>query len=294
MTVDRRLHERLGYPPDARLLIVTSDDLGFTHSVNAAFIDAIDLGLLSSGSVMVPCPWFSEIAAFGRLRPDVDLGIHLTVTCECTTYRWGPVLGASAVPSLVVSDGGFPVTEDELLAQADLAELGAELRAQVALARSAGLQPTHLDSHMGVLYQRRDVYELLLQIGGEERLPVRHPRTWARDADVLASTQVAPSIAQNEHLRSAGEDLAPTGWHSFYDRTLRGLDSGVTELVLHVGYDTTELRAAYGGVEDWGAAWRKRDFDIATDDGIRSLVHELGITRIGWRDLAQLATGLGQ
>lgn len=281
------LVERLGRARDARLLIVTSDDLGFAHAVNAAFIDAIDAGFLTSGSVMVPCPWFGEIAAFGRRRPDVDLGIHLTVTSECATYRWGPVLGASAVPSLVVGDGGFPITEAEVLERADLGELEAELRAQVARARDAGIDPTHLDSHMGVLYQRDDVLAILARIAADERLPIRHPRHWA-GAHALATIDEAAGPVTNDHIASVSEGTPAEHWPSFYDATLAELMPGVTELVLHVGYDSDEVRGAYAGIEDWGADWRQRDLDAALDPVTRTAVEELGIERIGWRALAKL------
>ena len=289
MTANPSLNERLGYAPDARLLIVTSDDLGFTHAVNAAFMAAIDDGVLTSGSVMVPCPWFAEIAAFGRSRPDVDLGIHLTVTSECDTYRWGPVLGRSAVPSLVDRDGAFPRTEDELLAQADLTELEAELRAQVAAARSAGLKPTHLDNHMGVLDRRADVYNLLLRIGLDEGLPVRHPREWRRDAPYLDEDPLVPQVVQNDHIRSPGEDLPAKSWEAFYESAVTTLEPGVTELVLHVGVDTPEVRAAYGAVEAWGAAWRQRDFDAARDPSLARAIADGSLVSIGWRALAELA-----
>ena len=282
------VNARLGVEPDARVLIVTSDDLGFTHAVNTAFMTAIDTGVLTSGSVMVPCPWFSEIAAFGRSRPDVDLGIHLTVTCECDGYRWGPVLGPSAVPSLVDADGAFPRTEDELLAKADLAELEAELRAQIATARAAGLAPTHLNNHMGVLDRRADVYSLLLRLGVDEGLPVRHPRTWRRNASYLDQDPLAADTVQNDHMRSPGEDLPDDGWPAFYDAAVRTLEPGITELVLHVGLDTDEIRAAYGTEEAWGAAWRQRDFEAAMDPRLVRTIADEGITQIGWRALADV------
>lgn len=284
-TAGHSLAERLGYPAHARLLIVTSDDLGFTHSVNAAFIAAIDAGLLTSGSVMVPCPWFAEIAAFGRARPDVDLGIHLTLTCETDALRWGPVLGA-AVPSLRDADGAFPRTEAEVLANLELDELAAELAAQLRLAREAGVRATHLDSHMGVLYQQPDVYQVLLDLAATEGLPVRHPRTWMPDVPHLAPPSPA-GIVQNDHLRSVGQGVRPTHWMATYEAYLSTLPVGVTELVLHVGRDDDELRAAYDGEDDWGAAWRQRDLEAALDPRLADLA-AADVVRIGWGVLAAL------
>src|SRR5260370_27956276 len=140
------LAERLGYPADARLLIVHLDDLGLLHAVNAAAVVAFETGVANSGSLMVPCPWFAEAAAYARAHPQLDLGLHLTFTSERPSYRWGPVLGPAAVPSLLDGDGYFPTAWDETR-RLDLRELEAELRAQLDRPRLLGGRPTPLDSH---------------------------------------------------------------------------------------------------------------------------------------------------
>src|SRR6476659_1414325 len=96
-----RLAEKLGYRPNARLLIVHADDLGFAKAVNEAFFAALKTGLVNSGSAMVPCPWFSEIAAFAREHPETDIGLHLTLTSETDAHKWQPSAGPEMVPSLV-------------------------------------------------------------------------------------------------------------------------------------------------------------------------------------------------
>ena len=152
-TATKTLVERLGYPRDAKLLIVHADDLGAAHSINSASIKALESGLVSSASIMVPCPWLPEIAAYARAHPETDFGVHLTLTSEWSLYRWGPVLGKERVPTLLDSSGYLYPLENEAAAHMDIKEAEAEIRAQIARARALGIQPTHLDSHMGTLYQ---------------------------------------------------------------------------------------------------------------------------------------------
>src|SRR5947207_1758940 len=104
----RTVAERLGYPKDAKLLILHADDLGAAHSIDAATFDALDKGVISSASIMMPTPWVTEVAAYARSHPEADLGLHLTLTSEWATYRWGTVASAAAVPSLLDSTGTLP------------------------------------------------------------------------------------------------------------------------------------------------------------------------------------------
>ncbi len=97
--------ERLGYPPDAKLLIVHADDFAVAHSVDAASFDALDKNAVSSASVMVPRPWLNEVAGCAKDHASADLGLHLTLTSEWKTYRWGPVDSKDKVPSLLDSSG---------------------------------------------------------------------------------------------------------------------------------------------------------------------------------------------
>jgi len=127
----KSIAERLGYPRDAKLLIVHADDLGMAHSVNAATIKALETGLVNSGSIMVPCPWLSEIAAYARANPQADLGLHLTLTSEWTSFRWGPVSSRDRVSSLLDKDGYFYLTESDAAAHADPKQVEMEITAQI-------------------------------------------------------------------------------------------------------------------------------------------------------------------
>jgi predicted glycoside hydrolase/deacetylase ChbG (UPF0249 family) len=282
------LAERLGFERDQAVLLVTADDIGFVHSVNRAFIQGLDEGVIQSGSVMVVCPWFAEVASLAALRPSADLGVHLTLTCESPPYRWGPVLGP-LVPSLIRSDGSFPETEAEVVAHADVAEVERELRAQVDIARRAGLRLTHLDSHMGTLYHRVDFFEAMQRVAIDEHLPIRYPAPWYK-ADGLARQAGLheAQLPRIENVVSPSEEISPAGWLEYYVRAVEDLPAGVTELVFHPGFDDDEMRAAYAGIEGWGAAWRQRDIEVACDPRLREAIKRRGAVMIGWAAIAEL------
>jgi len=283
----RSLAERLGYPADAKLLIVHADDLGMAHSVNAATIKGFETGLVNSGSIMVPCPWFSEIAAYARANPQADLGLHLTLTSEWTSFRWGPVTSKDRVSSLLDKNGYFNLTESDAAAKADPKEVELEIRAQIERARAAGIQPTHLDSHMGTLYQNKALFEVFLKVAREYKLPVRVARAWFGRADFLPTT-LKPDDVFIDRVLDINQTVAPGDWAKFYTEAIKKLEPGVTEVVIHLAYDDAEMRGATADHPDWGAAWRQRDLDFFTSDAFRQLLRDEKIKLITWRELGKL------
>jgi hypothetical protein len=283
----KTIAERLGYPSDAKLLIVHADDLGMAHSVNAATIKALETGLVNSGSIMVPCPWLSEIAAFARANPQADLGLHLTLTSEWTSFRWGPVAARDKVSSLLDKDGYFRLLESEAAAQADPKEVETEINAQIERARALGIQPTHLDSHMGTLYQNKALFEVFLRVARSQKLPVRVAKAWFARADFLPSTLTADDVYIDRVL-DINPAVAPQDWARFYTDALKKLEPGVTEVVIHLASDDAEMRAATVNHPDWGAAWRQRDFEFFTSDAFRKVLQENNIKLITWRDIGKL------
>ena len=148
----RSLVERLGFEVGDRVAIVHADDIGMCHAANVGAFEALAGGPVTCGSIMVPCPWFSEAAERARAHPELDLGVHLTLTAEWARYRWGPVSSASAVPSLLDEQGVFPRTVADVLLRAKSDEVETELRAQIERALESGIDVTHLDAHMGVAF----------------------------------------------------------------------------------------------------------------------------------------------
>jgi predicted glycoside hydrolase/deacetylase ChbG (UPF0249 family) len=281
--------ERLGYPADTKLLIVHADDLGMSHSVDAASIKGLESGLVSSASLMVPCPWFSEIAAYARSHPDADLGLHLTLTSEWQPYRWGPVLPADRVKSLMAPDGYLYPTEDVAAAHIDPREAEAEIRAQVKRAMAYGIRPTHLDSHMGMLYQNRALFEALIRVARDYRLPVMISREWFANKNYLASLISPEDVLVDRHV-VASSTIPPDQWVQFYTDAIRHLEPGVTQVTIHLAYDDEEMRAITDHHPDWGAAWRQRDFDFFTSTEFRRLLDENHVKLVTYRELGKLVS----
>jgi len=147
----QNLAEKLGYPADAKLLIIHADDMGLSYSTNIACIEAFENETVNSGSVLVPCPWFPEIAGYIKTHPDLDIGIHLTITAEWDLYKWDGVLPSSEISSLINENGYFYATLQDFAVNANPEEVDKELRAQIDRAIAFGIQSTHLDNHMGSL-----------------------------------------------------------------------------------------------------------------------------------------------
>ena len=289
-TASKTLAERLGYPRDTKLLIVHADDLGMAHSINTASIKAFETGLVTSGSIMIPCSWLPEIAGFARTHPEADLGLHLTLTSEWSLYRWGPVLTKDRVPSLLDSSGYLYPLESEAAAHIDAKEAEAEIRAQIARAKALGIQPTHLDSHMGTLYQNKALFDTLLRVARENKLPIRLSRELVASAPFLPSL-LTPDDLVIDSIISIGPSVSPEGWSQYYTDAIKSLPPGVTEMIVHLAYDDEEMRGVAFAHPNWGSEWRQRDFQFVTSDAFRKLLSENNVRLITWREVGKLLRG---
>lgn len=282
------LAERLGYASDAKLLIVHTDDIGVAHSVNRASIDALETGLVNSGSIMVPCPWFPEIAAYVREHPEVDLGLHLTLTSEWKHYRWQGVLPRPQSSSLLNEQGFQYESVEQVVANADPAEVEQEIRAQVERAIAFGIQPTHLDSHMGSLFTTPEIFEAYLRVGRDFNIPVMLPKEALEVQAPHLMALVQPEDIMIDRIVMVSPAVAEDEWDAYYTEVVENLQPGVTEIIIHVGYDDAELQAVMVDHPDYGSAWRQRDFDFFTSDTFRSLLKEHDIQLITWREIGKL------
>jgi predicted glycoside hydrolase/deacetylase ChbG (UPF0249 family) len=286
------LEVRLGYPEGSRLLILHFDDLGVAPTADRTAWAARDSGLRISGSVIVPAPWFPEVAAYARAHPDFDLGIHLALTSEWPGYRWGPVSPAESVPTLVAPDGLFrrEWSDSSAIRWQDVER---ELRAQIATARAAGIRPSHLDVHEYVLFTRGPVlFEILRRVARSEGLPFLSARQWVAGRQVMR--QLPPGPLQLARVVAIAPDVAPADWNRYYTEQVRALPPGVSELILHPAIDSTTMRALTLQRVNWGAAWRARDWAFVAAPAFRQLLREEDIHLVTWEQIdSALAVGLG-
>jgi predicted glycoside hydrolase/deacetylase ChbG (UPF0249 family) len=281
----RSLAERLGYPANAKLLILHADDLGAAHSVNVASFDALDKGTISSASVMIPTPWITEVAAYAKAHPNADLGIHLTITSEWQTYRWGSVESKDKVPSLLDSAGTFPSETAPVAAAAKPIEVERELRAQLERAIALGIRPTHVDSHMGALFTTPDLTATYVKVARDYGLPFlalrgdpRSPPQFLSDKDVVLDAVII-----------AGEEVPRDRWKEFYLNAIAGIKPGLTEMIVHLGRDDAELQAVTVNHEPYGSAWRQADYDVVMSPEFKKALKNHNVVLVTWKELHRVA-----
>jgi predicted glycoside hydrolase/deacetylase ChbG (UPF0249 family) len=284
---NKTVAERLGYPPDSKLLIIHADDLAVAHSVDIASFDALNKNAVTSASIMVPCAWLTEIASYAKEHPDADLGLHLTLTSEWKVDRWSSVESKDKVASLFDSSGYlWPET---LLAASNLklAEAEREIRAQIERAIIVGIHPTHLDSHMGVLFSTPELFAIYVKIAHEYKLPflaLRFPNAPAAFFSALSEKDVIL-----DSVVMANPAVHPNEWRDFYVNAVKNLKPGLTEMIVHLGHDDAELQAVTLDHPDFGSAWRQRDYDVVTSPEFKKALEENHITLVKWKDLKKLA-----
>ena len=276
--------ERLGYPADARLLILHADDLGMTHSTNLATLHALEAGLIQSASILVTSPWLPEVADWARRHPEQDLGIHLALTSEWPPYRFRPVSCAQAVPSLVDHLGYLPQTQAEVEARATPDDVQRELSAQIELAYASGITITHLDSHMLTLFWKPDLFAAYVEVGTRYGLPMLVP-----DQNVMQdhNLELSSRLRLVDHIIGITPDVPHALWRDWYERTLSQLGPGVYEVLLHLSADDAEMQAATDSIDGWGAAFRARDLAVVSDPEFQAFVKAQGFRLVTWRQLAK-------
>lgn len=277
--------EQLGYPADAKLLIIHADDLAVAHSVDQASMAALDQRAVTCGSIMVPCPWLTEVAAYAKAHPDADLGLHLTLTSEWKNYRWGPLASRREVAGLIDPGGYFWPDSPLVVRSAKPAEIEAEVRAQIETALKAGIRPTHLDSHMGTLFATQ-FFPIYVKLAREYGLPFF----------ALQAMTAAPAMREHikdtdiipDGLAMANESVKSDRWMEYYLGIVRSLKPGLTEIIVHLGKDDAELQAITEGHLAFGSAWRQRDFEVMTSPEFYKALEDNHVKLIGWKEIKRL------
>jgi predicted glycoside hydrolase/deacetylase ChbG (UPF0249 family) len=278
--------EKLGYPADSKLLIIHADDLAVAHSEDAASFDALDKGAVTSASILMPCPWVAEVADYAKAHPEADLGIHLALTSEWKTYRWGPVASKDAVPSLLDPAGTLWSDTPLVVQHAKAEDAEREYRAQVEAALALGINPTHVDTHMGSAIASPEIFAAYVKVAHQHHLPflaVRIPGV----TDKLLST-LSPNDILLDAIVIASPAVHADQWKDFYLNAVGNLKPGLTEMIVHLGHDDAELQAVTVDHPDFGAAWRQRDYDIVTSPEFKQALQENHIVLVKWKDLQKL------
>ena len=256
------------------------------HSEDAASFDALDRHAVTSASIMIPCPWLTEVAAYAKAHPDADLGLHLTLTSEWKTYRWGPVTPKDRVPSLLDPSGYLWPDTPQSLGALKADEVEREIRAQIERAIAMGIHPTHLDSHMGTLFSRPDLFAVYVKVSHEYKLPFL--AFIAPDTPRELSSQLSSNDVLLNSVLIADPSVHAADWKAFYANAIKNLKPGVTELIVHLGHDDAELQAVMVDHDDYGSAWRQRDYDVVTSPDFKKLLEDNHVILIQWKDLKKL------
>ena len=273
----------LGYPPDARLLIINADDFGMCHSSNMAILRSLKEGVVCSTTLMVPCPWSPQAMRMLAENPTLSFGVHLTAIGDSLDYRWRPLTGRDKVPSLVDETGHFYIFArmDEFFAQLNLDELEIEFRAQIETVLDAGLKPTHLDWHSLRIAKKPELFDVMFKLAREYGLALR-----VRERPLIEKVQ-RHGLPVNDYDFLDSYSIDTNGKLDAYIRLLRNLPEGLSEWAVHPGLEDVELLA----IEPEGAPIRQADFQCMTSATIRDVIQQEGITLISYKALQEVWQG---
>ena len=287
--------KKLGFSKDDRVIIIHTDDIGMCQASVDAFAEMVEFGLISSGAVMVPCPWFLEAAKYGRSHPQADIGVHLTLTSEWETYRWGPVSTRDPDSGLMDTQGCFHKSAEDVWAHADPSAAAAELEMQITRALAEGMTLTHIDTHMGSIAHPKFL-PAYIQLATKYGLPPMIPRMTSEE--LIAREDIDPSTAEIltgmihtlEEMgiplldRLSGLELVESaGRFEQAKAALSALKPGLTHFIIHPSKDTPELRHI---TDSWDC--RVADYETFTSEKTREFIRNEGIQVIGYEPLKAL------
>ncbi|MEO9893949.1 polysaccharide deacetylase family protein [Aurantibacter sp.] len=278
--------QKLGFSANSKLLIIHADDAGLSHSENRATMQVLENGFVNSYSIMVPCPWFYEMAQYAKNNPRHDCGIHLTLTCEWENYKFGPVLPISEVPSLVDSNGHFYKKREQLRENASPEHVQKELKAQIDKALQFGLKPTHIDSHMYSVGSDTQFFKIYKELGKEYDLPVLLNKQLMELVGLPPAENIdAEDFIIDKTYVGEFKYFEAGKLSDFYSAVLNDLQSGLNLLLIHPAFDDNEMQGVTVNHPNFGAAWRQIDFDFFTNKENQLILEENNIELITWKDI---------
>ena len=281
----KNLAEKLGYPKDSKLLIIHADDLGLSHSTNVATIKAFESNNITSGSVMMPCPWISEIADYAKTHPGLDVGIHLTLTSEWKYYKWGGILGTGKTPSLTNPFGFLYASSEEVGKTAKPEEVEMELKAQIDKAFAMGIPLTHLDNHMGSLLSNPELIKIYFKLAKKYGLPILIPSMYLGYMPPAIATLLGPDIVKVDNLFMLTPEITSEKWGDPYQKFIASMKPGLNEIIVHLSLDNDEMQAIAGGIAAYGSAWRQKDLDYVSSEDFKKTLQENNIVLIHWKQI---------
>lgn len=282
--------KKLGFDEQDRVLIIHTDDIGMSQSTLPAYENLLEVGLISSASTMVPCPWFPQTALFCREHSDVDMGVHLTLNSEWDTYRWGPISTRDTASGMLDEQGYFYNTTEETVKRANPAAAAIELKAQLDRAIAQGIDVTHVDSHMGTVTYK-PFLQLYIDLALEYKLPLFLLRGTSTS---LSRYGIEPALVeQMNELEERGMPLFdaitmmplddPTDNIGKAKALIDGLEPALTYMILHPSVDTPEIR---GCAPDWPS--RVANYAALSSLELLAYVKQSGVHVIGYRPLRDL------
>lgn len=283
--------ELLGYPANTKLLIIHADDMGLSQSTNAAVINAFESGSVTSGSIMVPCPWSAEIAAYVKEHPGLDVGIHFTLNAEWKYYKFGGILPAGDIPSLLDKDGNFFPSLQQFAVSAKPEEVEKELRAQIDRAIAQGVRPTHLDSHMGSMYVTPAIFRIAIKVAKEYKLPVSLPFNLVKVAAPFLVNEITPDMIGVDNFLMLPGEATGGNWNEMYAGIVNSLTPGLNEIVVHLSYDNDEMKAIATEHEAYGSAWRQKDLDYVSSKEFKQLLKDNDVLLVTWKQIQEAVYG---
>lgn len=285
--------QKLGFSDTDRLVIIHSDDIGMCHASVQAFKDLWAFGTITSGATMVPCPWFPAVAQMCRENPVIDMGVHATLNAEWESYRWGPLSTRDPASGLLDADGYFHQWQDAVYQNAKPEAVEMEVNAQIERALAAGIDVTHVDSHMGTILSPLFI-QSYIQAAASRLLPSMLPRLTAKGIDMMGVGEQerlvyapivdmleAMGVPMLEGLLSMQLNEPNESIQMATAKALLGdLPEGITHFILHPSIDTAELRAI---APDWES--RVANYRVFMSDELKKFIEGQDIKLIGYRQI---------